>query len=140
MKKMIMITSLLFSISSTATVFAEGCASLVNTKWTGQAKIIGGKNEPIQVIINSADENGMFYELTGTINNEPLTARVGCMEKPGIKKISSVNFENNHTSIGSVKFEPDASNPIKILALSGKIKGKMIDSTSNPSGNYLVKG
>lgn len=119
--------------------YADGCQSLKNSSWAGQLLLSSGSHITLRMqIVNVIPVSEELFALTGTINDEKLTARVGCVEqRPG--NIRSILIDTESMHLATHLFIPDHQNPVMLRSLSGKFKDYAIDEISNNSNNYLFR-
>jgi hypothetical protein len=133
-------TIAILSIFLTSPIFADsGCMGLANTTWSGQVKLINGQISPIQkIVITTVENQGGMFKLNGTIDGEAMTGMFGCSEEDA-GKIAMVSFESNSNSLMAMDFAPDSQNPTTMNRLGGRWKGSYVDTTTDPSKNFIKR-
>lgn len=132
------ITTLLCTLLATAS-YANGCDSLANSNWSGKVKLTSGVVMPVQAHISHVALAGDgMYQLSGTINNEKLTGMFGCVEqRPG--EIRSIMLDSQTVQLASHRISPDHQNPTQLVAISGQVNGYSVDTSTDPTNNYLSR-
>jgi hypothetical protein len=133
------IVSTLFFTFLTVNSYADGCQSLKNSSWEGQLLLSSGSHITLRMQIeNVVPVSEELFALTGTMNDEKLIARVGCVEqRPG--NIRSILIDTESMHLSTHLFVPDHLNPVMLRSLSGKFKDYVIDGISSDANNYLFR-
>jgi hypothetical protein len=133
------IISTLFFTLLTVNSYGNGCQSLKSSNWSGQLLLSSGTHIALRMQIkNVVPVSEELFALTGTMNDEKLTARVGCVEqRPG--NIRSILIDTESMHLTTHLFIPNHQKPVMLRSLSGKFKDYAIDEISNDSNNYLFR-
>lgn len=118
--------------------FAAGCMSLKNSDWIGKLTLASGENIDVNLhIYNVNAVTNDQFKLSGTINNEPLTLSVGCIEQAR-ESIRSIVIGSTSFYLTSHTLSPDHLNPVQFNNISGTYKMSALATTVNAT-SYLQR-
>lgn len=119
--------------------FAAGCQSLKNSDWTGQITLTSGStvtlNLHISDVIPMTDDQ---FKLTGTINDEPLSTNIGCIEQAK-DSIRSILIGTTKTYLTTHTLSPDHQNPTLLNSLTGNYHSIAVAAVTSSTTNYLTR-
>lgn len=119
--------------------FAAGCQSLKNSEWAGQVTLTSGAAMNLNLhISNVIPMTNDQFKLTGSINNEPLTTQIGCIEQAN-ESIRSILIGTTSIYLTSHALSPDHQNPTQFSNVSGTYKAVAVAAATSANTNYLSR-